>query len=98
MYTLDDGVELSKQFPDTFYVPSHDKIMSLTNGDLVKLIFREESGDVERMWVIISDKSIGEDNELTFIGKLDNNPFGLKTIKYGDLITFSQKNIIQIYE
>ena len=95
MYVLDSGVELNRQYPSTFVIPSKEEISQLRIGDLAKLIFREDTS-VERMWVKISDISlIGDKN--SFIGTLDNDPYGLETIKYGDTVIFSPEHVIQIF-
>jgi hypothetical protein len=95
-WSLDNAVELQKEFSYTFYRPSEAIIDSLKTGDIVKLIFRFESDEpnmpvAERMWVMI--EVINDDG--TFVGKLDNDPFHIKDIKAGNEVIFSREHIIQ---
>lgn len=82
MYTLENGIELNRHSPDTFYVPPIDEIEKLVAGDFVILIFREVNAnvgteiEVERMWVKISEKPIMRDGKINFVGKLANEPYG----------------------
>ncbi|WP_157151709.1 DUF2314 domain-containing protein [Brachyspira sp. SAP_772] len=95
-YYLENAFELNKEYPDTFKIPSKKEIDSLKVNDLVKLIFVEENDSSEtipeRMWVKIIE--INKDN---FVGILDNNPYYIESIKYGDEIVFKVENIIDIY-
>lgn len=88
-YYLENAFELNKEYPDTFKIPPQKEIDSLKDGDYVKLIFAEENTAAERMWVKITE--INGDN---FIGILDNDPYGLKSVKCGDKIVFKTENII----
>jgi len=92
-WRLDNAVELHKEAPYTFYLPSEHVIEQLKAGDLVKLIFKSEVDlengyDGERMWVEIIERT-----ESDFRGKLVNQPFYLKSLQYGDIINF---NLIHI--
>ncbi|MEI0488440.1 DUF2314 domain-containing protein [Brachyspira pulli] len=95
-YYLENAFELNKEYPDTFEIPSQKEIESLKVNDLVKLIFVEENDNPEtmpeRMWVKII--KINKDN---FIGILDNYPYYIESVKYGDEIVFKIENIIDIY-
>ena len=92
---LVDVVEMSKNHPTTFILPSYDRIIKLKKGATVKLGFITEDEKVatERMWVII--KMIREDG--SFIGALDNDPFILKHLVFEDYVKFEAKNILDIY-
>lgn len=88
-WRLDNAVELHKEAPYTFYLPSEHIIEQLKAGDLVKLIFKSEVDlengyDGERMWVEIIERT-----ESDFRGKLVNQPFYLKSLQYGDIINFN---------
>jgi hypothetical protein len=93
---LDNAVEIQKEAPYTFYRPSEAIIDRLKPEQAtVKLIFRfdpyeqgQPSG--ERMWVIIN--AINEDG--TYAGTLDNDPFHIKDLKAGDKVTFRREHII----
>ncbi|MEI0747622.1 DUF2314 domain-containing protein [Brachyspira pulli] len=95
-YYLENAFELNKEYPDTFEIHSKKEIESLKVNDLVKLIFVEENDNPEtmpeRMWVKII--KINKDN---FIGILDNDPYYIESVKYGDEIVFKIENIIDIY-
>ena len=95
-YYLENAFELNKEYPDTFKILSKKEIDSLKVNDLVKLIFVEKNGSPEtipeRMWVKIIE--INKDN---FVGILDNKPYYIESIKYGDEIVFKVENIIDIY-
>ncbi|MEI0563965.1 DUF2314 domain-containing protein [Brachyspira pulli] len=95
-YYLENAFELNKEYPNTFEIPSKKEIESLKVNDLVKLIFVEENDNPEtmpeRMWVKII--KINKDN---FIGILDNYPYYIESVKYGDEIVFKIENIIDIY-
>lgn len=96
-WTLDNAVLLQKEFPYTFYRPSDDLIAKLEPGKTtVKLIFRFDNNDpdqpkAERMWVILD--SINEDG--SYSGTLDNDPYYIKDLIAGDLIKFKKEHIIQ---
>ncbi len=96
MYTLDSGIELNRLYPDTFEIPSPNEKSKLEVGNIVKLIFCEEE-KVERMWVVITEKTTQYSNKVVFQGTLDNSPVGLVTIKSGDVVVFSDEHIIQIF-
>ncbi|WP_392564173.1 DUF2314 domain-containing protein [Orbus wheelerorum] len=95
MYTLDSGIELNKEFPDVFFIPEKEEKNKLKQNDTVKLIFRED-GQVERMWVLIKKEPQLKDNILYFTGELHNEPYGLETIKFGDIVNFTEDHIIDI--
>ena len=96
-YSLENVQELNQQFPRTFLIPDKEEIENLEIGELVKLIFAMKKPQIngcqaERMWVEIIEK-----NGNYFTGKLDNDPYYLKTIKCGDSITFKKENIAGLY-
>jgi hypothetical protein len=96
-WSLDNAVELQKEFPYTFYRPSDAVIDRLKpEKATVKLIFRFEPYEegqlaAERMWVIIN--SI--DEEGVYTGTLDNDPYHIKDLKAGDKVSFRREHIIQ---
>lgn len=93
-YTLDNGAEIHREFPDTFEVPSQKDRDSLRPGDLVKLIFRiefDEEAHVERMWVRVS-----EVNLKSYVGVLDNDPYCTDEIRIGMRVEFHADHVIQI--
>ena len=96
-WKLENAVKIQKEAPYTFYRPSEIIIDQLKAGEAtVKLIFKFDSDEsdvpsAERMWVIID--AINEDG--TFVGTLDNDPFHIKDLKAGDQIIFRREHIIQ---
>ncbi|ELV8579151.1 DUF2314 domain-containing protein [Vibrio vulnificus] len=98
-YFLEDGELLSKEYPDTFRVPSSDARSSIKLGSIVKLIFNmldpdsEEGVSVERMWVEVKELEKG-----LYVGTLDNDPYGNVLLKCGDDVVFGPEHIIDIYE
>lgn len=94
MYRLESGVKMSEENPTTFHIPSKEQKNMLKKQDIVKLVFIEDDTEhhSERMWVTITDRD--GDN---FVGELNNEPFELKSIKYGDRVEFHADNIINIY-
>ena len=101
-WTLDDGVELHREFPATFWIPAIWRRYLLRRNQLVKLIFRiglrddqgEESVEVERMWVIVTRRSGWGRYE----GVLDNDPVCTKGMAAGLALAFEARHVIQIYK
>ncbi|WP_090938733.1 DUF2314 domain-containing protein [Azotobacter beijerinckii] len=95
-YTLDSGEELSREFPETFWMPPRDERENLLPGELVKLMFRislEEDQHVERMWVIVKERKGN-----SYIGVLDNDPYCTAELRTGEEVEFCPEHVIQIYE
>jgi uncharacterized protein YegJ (DUF2314 family) len=93
-YTLDNGVETHKEFPNTFEIPAQQDRVSLRPNDLVKLIFRIEFDDethVERMWVRVT-----EVRPEAYVGALDNDPYCTDEIRSGTKVEFHADHVIQI--
>ncbi|NQX64751.1 DUF2185 domain-containing protein [Paenibacillus alba] len=92
-WKLDSAVEIHKESPYTFYLPSDQVISQLKVGDLVKLIFMatetfDNGCQAERMWVEILER-----DETDFRGKLANQPYYLSSLQHGDLIDFKSEHI-----
>ena len=98
-YELDNGEELNKAYPESFWIPEKGLRENLNVGDLVKLIFRMEetkgSDDisVERMWVEITGKQ-----SHFYTGKLVNEPSGSDCIICRQNIIFQSCHVIDVYE
>jgi hypothetical protein len=99
-WCLDDGEEINRHAPDTFWIPPLEEREALKPGDLVKLIFRisvdneEEPVAVERMWVLVREK-IGD----RYFGILDNDPYSIEEndeLWNGVELPFSARHVIDI--
>lgn len=91
--TLFNGVELHNSSPNTFMIPSAADKEAIKPGDCVKLIFCGAECDMpERMWVVVT--AIDGDR---FTGTLDNEPFVLDGIRFGDEVNFGPEHVIDIH-
>lgn len=79
--------------PRTFSIPRRVVRESLRPGDLVKPCFVVEppvgSIEVERMWVEVVEVSAGR-----YVGRLDNDPGYLKTMKADDRLRFGPEHVV----
>ncbi|KAB0584985.1 DUF2314 domain-containing protein [Ideonella dechloratans] len=100
-WELDDGVQLHRAHPKTFWIPNVFKRHLLRPKQIVKLVFRialrddagVETEEVERMWVIIERRlGLGQ-----YEGLLDNDPYCTKGIKSGMKVFFEARHVIQIH-
>ena len=94
-YTLTDGEEMAKEFPDTFEIPSRGERSRLRAGAIVKLGF-EANGYMERMWVQIFRVNNVSTRNPDYVGVLDNNAISEGMPKYGDRIPFEPRHILSI--
>jgi hypothetical protein len=101
-WSLDDGEQLHREAPSTFWMPPAERRHVLVHDDIVKLIFRmtvrdrvsgDETVEVERMWVIVR----GRDG-VRYRGELDNNPYCTNDLVSGAIVEFEPRHVIQIYE
>lgn len=95
-FTLEDGVALNHENPDTFWIPPKDRRENLVKDDLVKLVFNLTDGEktqAERMWVIVK----GGDSS-GYTGILDNDPYSTDQIKAGLEVSFEPRHVIDIFE
>jgi len=101
-WDLDDGEELHREAPATFWMPAEQRRQSLVKGDLVKLIFQmtvrdratgKETLEAERMWVIVE----GRDGD-RYHGILDNDPYCTRDLVSGAAVMFERRHVIQIYD
>lgn len=93
-YSLDNGAEIHREAPETFWLPPQLERETLRPGDLAKLIFRIESGaeaHVERMWVRVT-----ETKPESYVGVLDNDPYCTDEIQSGMRVEFHADHVIQI--
>ncbi len=95
-YVLEDVVKKNSENPRKFIIPTVDEIDNLKVGNSVRLIFamqtpQDDGCSAERMWLTITE--IKGDR---FLGKLENAPYYLKSIKCGDIIDFRKANIATV--
>ncbi|UVC08741.1 DUF2314 domain-containing protein [Rhizobium sp. TH2] len=99
-WCLDDGEEINREYPDTFWIPDRKDREGLQPGDFAKLIFRisvendEEPVVVERMWVVVSKRLPGG-----YLGILDNDPDSIAendSLWSGVEIPFQAHHVINI--
>jgi uncharacterized protein YegJ (DUF2314 family) len=92
-YTLVNAQVMAELHPQTFEAPTKEDLDKLESGDIVKLCFEDSEGEgSERMWVTVT--SVSGD---TLTGVLDNTPFMLECITYGDPVQFKKENIYTIF-
>jgi hypothetical protein len=100
-WQLDDGEELHRESPETFYLPTALVRSSLQPGQIVKLVFRIALEDedqvptveVERMWVIVQDTL----QNGKYLGTLDNDPQCTQGMKSGMNVVFEPRHVIQVH-
>ena len=89
-----NAVEMHKQHPDTFEVPSNKELSALKKGDFVKVCLQDDNRNGERFWceVIYVDKAkkkitAAVNNELVFYPEIE---LGLE-------VKFDFNNVYAIY-
>ena len=98
-WCLVDAEERHSQYPDTFWIPSHEARRGLDPGCGVKLMFYIESpdgGGVERMWVVVTERLGNGD---AYLGVLDNTPLAEEAhgkLGAGYEIPFEPRHVIDI--
>jgi hypothetical protein len=101
-WELDDGEEINREAPSTFWIPAAERRAALAKGEIVKLIFRmtlrdrdtgKELVEVERMWVIVEARDRG-----IYRGQLDNDPYCTSDLAHGAAVEFEPRHVIQIHD
>jgi len=98
-YELDNGEDIHREYPETYWIPELAARKSIQPEELVKLVFRMEETkgsdnlSVERMWVKVKKRHSG-----FYEGVLGNEPNGSECVKCGQTIYFQPCHIIEIYE
>ncbi len=100
-WSLGDGVEQNRLYPDTFEVPSAEEKAGLVPGDKVKAMFevkllrrnqvlgQDRWG--ERMWLeVIKVK------RRSLVCRLTNQPAGIPRLEFGDIVKIRLKHVIDI--
>jgi hypothetical protein len=91
-WSLEDGEDLNRQHPDTFWLPPERARRDLNPGDFAKVIFRAKDGWGERMWVEVANR----DSRRHYTGKLVNRPVGIGRLLPGDKVKFRPEHVIDI--
>ena len=90
---LEDPRPIAASSPYTFELPWPEELAALESGDSVKAIFHELAGGREygneRMWVSVERIEDGY-----VVGKLDNTPFDMPSIKAGDPLRIPLTHVI----
>lgn len=100
-WELDDGEQINRQHPDTFWIPDHEERSHLQPERIVKLIFRirtlDDAGveeiNVERMWVTVKGCIDG-----LYRGVLENDPCCTDDMQAGREVWFQPRHVIDIYK
>lgn len=91
-WSLENALQIHSDNPYTFYIPSKHVTDQLRSGHMVKLIFlpekKYEGYNGERMWVEITRRE-----EDQFTGILQNEPYFMKELSYGQEINFQVEHI-----
>lgn len=94
MYTLINGIEMNKLYPDTFSIPSMQQKQNLKVGNSVKIgVCPIKGQNNERFWMTVSE--ISDD---TIIGIVDNDLIlsEFHGIFYKDTMIVKFENILDI--
>lgn len=97
-YTIDDAVERSIEFPNTFTIPPAARREGLAHNELAKVMFRITADGttwVERMWVIVDEP---RDANGVYVGTLDNDAFRTDAMRQGLRVRFEGRHVIDIFE
>lgn len=90
---LDDPRPIAASAPYTYDMPWPEELAALEPGDGAQAIFREIAGGrryhAERMWVMVQRIEDG-----FIVGRLDNEPSDMPSIKLGDLVRIPLTHII----
>lgn len=90
----ENGIEINKEFPDTFEIPSAAEKARIKPGTDVKvgIILPPESGFAnERVWVKVTSVT----NDGVIYGVLKSQPY-VADAKRGDVLHFSFDNVLAI--
>jgi hypothetical protein len=91
-WRLDSGVEMNRQYPETFEIPTVEEKRALRPGCMVKLMFMLKDGSGERMWVRITE-SAGHGHH---VGALSNTPAFIPRLEPGTTVRFNDDHVIDI--
>ncbi len=86
-----EGTVIRPPLCRTFTLPSHEDLLAVRCGDIVKLVF--EGPMPERMWVCVTEQRSPRE----WFGILDNEPLVIDAIQYSARIRFHPLDVIDIY-
>lgn len=97
-HVLEDGEELNRQNPRTFFIPPRSVRAGLQPGDVVKLVFVDAAGADdeafrERMWVEVTARVDGG-----YLGRLDNEPRHIVGLEVGDEVAFAPEHVVAVWD
>lgn len=78
-----------------FDMPTRKELFDVFEGDNVKLIFEDDEGMGERMWIAVTRSGNADHWE----GTLDNDPIGIYTkprLRYGSRVKFHPYDVIDV--
>lgn len=90
-FELEDIALTATEIVYDYPIPATEQIEKVKIGDLVKLLFKDNEGNVERMWV-----EVLEHNDNIFKGFLRNDVTELEDMSDGTTIYFHSNNIYDI--
>jgi hypothetical protein len=93
MYTFINGVEMNKQYPDTFWIPSDEEKDEITAEASVKIgiTFEHDEGG-ERFWVLVKEVT-----ETGFKVTVDNHLVSYGAPEYEEELEISREHVLAIF-
>ena len=90
-----NAVEMHKQHPDTFEIPSKNDLLALKKGDFVKVCLQDDNRNGERFWCQVTsiDKA-----QRKIIASVDNELVFYPEIELGLEVKFDFNNVYAIYQ
>jgi hypothetical protein len=90
-FELEDIALTATKMIYDYPIPTTEEIKKIKNGDLIKLLFTDKDGYVERMWVEVLER---EDD--IFKGLLRNDAIELDDLNEGKILFFHSNNVYGI--
>lgn len=103
-YTLWNAEDRSREFPDTFEIPSEQDRLSLDTWDVAKVIFDVPGYMPERMWVHVTKRH--DSHGVWYEGQIGNHPLRVALtepnlawpveVACGNPVRFEPKHIVDL--
>ena len=90
-WQLDDGEQSAQMYADTFFVPPAVARNNLRAGDFVQLMFTDNLGFTERMWVIVNGRTRNG-----YRGLVNNTPLSPLLPALNTEIEFEPRHVINL--